>query len=120
MLSDVERWWNKAKKDLGTAEYLFNGKRYEDASFFCQQSAEKALKAVLLKKKGKIIKIHDLVILAKHVQLDPALTKDCARLTFVYVDTRYPDTGTGRYTTTEVQADIESCRRILQWAEKNI
>jgi len=118
--SEVEQWMEHARSDLQTGQYLFEGKRYRDASFFCQQAAEKALKAVLLKQSKKIIKIHDLVKLAKLVDFDKAYLGDCERLTFVYVDTRYPDTGDKLYTSSETQNDIESCKRILKWAERNI
>ena len=120
MEKEIENWWQQAERDLDTANYLFDGKRYKEASFFCQQAAEKALKALLLKKEAKIIKIHDLVKLAQLVNISDDLLTDCEKLTFVYVDTRYPDTGKQDYTLNETKADVERAKRILQWVEKNI
>ncbi|MBS3166256.1 HEPN domain-containing protein [Candidatus Woesearchaeota archaeon] len=117
---EVKRWWEQARQDLGTAHYLFEGKKFKEASFFCQQAAEKSLKAVLIKKEKKIIKIHDLVKLAQLVHLDPLLLPDCKQLTFVYIDARYPDTGQAHYSQEESNNDLERAARILKWAEKNI
>ena len=57
----VDDWWKQAERDLDTAKYLFEGSRFKESSLFCQQAVEKALKALLLKNKGEIIKVHDLV-----------------------------------------------------------
>lgn len=65
MIDEIKSWWESAKRDQETAEYLFEGKRYKESSFFCQQSIEKALKSIVIKKKKKLIKIHDLVKLAQ-------------------------------------------------------
>ena len=75
MKEEVKRWIEKARRDLDIANYLLDGKKYEECSLFCQQSVEKALKAVLLSKTNKIIKIHDLNILALKVNLPEDLMK---------------------------------------------
>ena len=56
MKEEVNRWWKKAKRDLSSARYNFKGKKYDVSAFLCQQSAEKALKALSLKKSGEIRK----------------------------------------------------------------
>ncbi|MEA3339003.1 MAG: HEPN domain-containing protein [Chloroflexota bacterium] len=45
--NDVERWLRQAEDDRDTAEILLNQKRYSACAFHCQQTAEKALKALL-------------------------------------------------------------------------
>lgn len=120
MKEEVKRWWEYSKSDIKTAKYLFKGKKYKDTSFYCQQSVEKALKALFLKKHQKVIKVHDLVKLAKELNLSEELIKDSERLTVVYVDTRYPDIGTRQYTKSETLEDLKTAERILKWIKKNL
>lgn len=120
MDKQVQDWRKQAEKDLDTAEYLFEGKRYKEASFFSQQTVEKCLKAVIIKKTGKLFKIHDLVKLGQLAKLDPPFMKYCEELTTVYIDARYPDTGESEYSKEETKSDIEKAKSVLQWAEKNI
>ena len=79
-----------------------------------------ALKALSLKKKSKLIRTHDLVRLGKEVNLDIELLKDCERLSIVYVDSRYPDTGTKTYTSKESSEDIKVVKRVLEWIEEQL
>lgn len=120
MKEEVKKWWKYSESDINTADYLFQGKRYKDASFYCQQAIEKGLKALLLKKGRKIIKIHDLVKLARELDLSEELMKDCEILNIVYVDTRYPDIGTKKYIKKETLNDIKSAKKILKWIRKNL
>ena len=117
---EAERWWKYSESDVKTAKYLFEGKKYKDASFYCQQAVEKALKALLLKRGKKIIKVHDLVKLAKVLNLGEELIKDCERLSIVYIDTRYPDIGTKQYTKNETSEDIKIAKKVVKWIKKNL
>ena len=45
--TDADRWLKQANEDLATAKILFEAERYGPCAFYCQQAAEKALKAVL-------------------------------------------------------------------------
>ncbi|HLC84910.1 MAG TPA: HEPN domain-containing protein [Candidatus Nanoarchaeia archaeon] len=85
------QWLAQAKKDLGTAKYLHNGKRHEESAFFCQQSVEKSLKSLVLSRDHELIKTHDLVFLAKRVSLPSEFEQTCKELTLIYVHVRYPD-----------------------------
>lgn len=116
----VPEWMKYASDDLSTAKYLLKGKKYKEASFFCQQCAEKALKALLLHRKRELIKVHDLVKLARELGLDESMIKDCEKLTYVYVDSRYPDTGTKSYTRKETLEDIKIAEGVLKWVRKNL
>lgn len=120
MNEQTRQWWEQTKSDFSAAQYLLKGKRYLQSSFFCQQAAEKALKTLLVKKKKKLLKVHDLILLGKQVGISSHLLPNCERLNAVYIDTRYPDTGTDRYTVAEVREDLKSCRRIVQWVRSRI
>ena len=58
-MEEAKKWLEKAKMNLKVAQDNFNLKHYDYSAFLCQQTAEKALKSVALKKTGKIRKIHD-------------------------------------------------------------
>jgi len=47
LLDETRAWMARARSDLESAEGLANIRKYGDALFFCQQAAEKALKAFL-------------------------------------------------------------------------
>ena len=65
--------------------------RYEAAAFFAQQSAEKALKSLHIERYKELKKTHDLVLLAKGLDLPSKLIDLCKELSPAYVYTRYPD-----------------------------
>tara|TARA_Y100000310_G_C20648884_1_gene798255 strand:+ start:1772 stop:2137 length:366 start_codon:yes stop_codon:yes gene_type:complete len=120
MKEEVKRWWDKAKDDVIKAKDNLSMDHYDLASFLCQQAVEKALKAAIIKKKKIIPKIHDLVKLAKLADLDKGLIGSCERLTYVYIDSRYPDTGTKEYTKSETEEDIEAANKIIKWIEEKL
>ena len=119
MKEEAKKWWTKAEGDLIKARDNFKMGHYDLASFLCQQSVEKALKAALIENKKVMPKIHDLVKLAKLVNINSNLLDDCERLTYVYVDSRYPDTETKKYTKAETEKDLEIAEKIIIWIEKN-
>ena len=49
MKEEVKRWLEKAERDMDNANFNFGYGRYEEASFFAQQSVEKALKSLDIK-----------------------------------------------------------------------
>ena len=90
-------WLNKAKDDLKWTEANIREKIYYGACFSAQQSAEKALKAYLVFKKGRFGKIHDLVSLLGHCsRINKNFTlfkKKVAKISRYYIQSRYPDIG---------------------------
>jgi len=120
MREETKRWIEKAKDDLKKAKDNFNIKNYDLTSFLCQQAVEKALKAVLIEKTKRFPKIHDLVRLGKLAKIDKKLLKDCEKLTFVYVETRYPDINIRKYDKEEAKEDIKIAERILKWVIKKL
>ena len=47
MDTTAQQWLAESKTDLETAQLLFNEKHYNACAFYCQQSGEKAFKALL-------------------------------------------------------------------------
>ncbi|MEK6983963.1 MAG: HEPN domain-containing protein [Nanoarchaeota archaeon] len=120
MKEEIKRWMEFAKDDLKKAHDNFNIENYNLSSFLCQQAVEKALKAMLIKKMNKYPKIHDLVMLGNLAGLDKNLLKYCEKLTFVYTETRYPDTSYRKYSKEESEEDIKNTEEILKWIGKKL
>ncbi len=91
MASDSAKWLAKAKQELRAAKYNFEGGEFEVAAFLCQQAAEKALKAIYIKKFSDLTKTHDLVFLAREAGAPEKLVEFCRELAPAFVYTRYPD-----------------------------
>lgn len=120
MKEEVKRWMAQAKEDSDTAKFNFKGKKYKAAAFWCQQSAEKALKALMLKKTGKIKKIHDLVVLSKDLEIPNNLLKELKELTLAYVYSRYPDVSQVKNLKDKVSHFLEVSKEVLKWTKKRL
>ena len=120
MKEEVKKWMEIAEEDFETAKANFEIKKYRFASYLCQQSTEKALKAYSLEKTGKIIKIHDLIELGKIVGVEEKFLNHLDKLTHVYIESRYPDITQRDYTSDETKEDIKIAEEILLWVKKNI
>ncbi len=90
-----KEWFEMAKKDMRSAEILFE----HDADngivcFHCQQAIEKYLKGFLINATGELQEGHNLVKLCKKaLAYDKALggfIKDMALVNTYYIETRYP------------------------------
>ncbi|MHA1788789.1 MAG: HEPN domain-containing protein [Candidatus Helarchaeota archaeon] len=92
MRKEAKNWWKQAKKDLEVAEKNFEIEEYYVTVFFCQQSVEKALKALFIIKKSKFPEqTHSLIYLGKQLQIDHQFFSLLQDLTPEFVTTRYPD-----------------------------
>lgn len=120
MKEEVKRWFDKAKDDLDKARILFENKKYDGAAFFCQQSVEKALKALSLAKNNKLKRIHDLTALAKDVSLPQNLADYCKELTMSYIYSRYPDIYEDKDLDKTSANFLKYSKEILKWIEENL
>ncbi|MGG1551087.1 HEPN domain-containing protein [Paenibacillus ferrarius] len=64
MRSETQHWIDKAEGDLRSSLLLFHGSEWDNTCYHAQQSAEKALKAVLCELGADISKTHNLERLA--------------------------------------------------------
>ncbi len=119
-MKEAKRWVEKAEKDLKTAKFNYRGKLFDVAAFFSQQTAEKALKAVYLKKFSKIKKIHDLVILGKEVGLPQKYIDLCKELTAAYIYTRYPEIPEEKDMKEISKEFIKSAEVVMSWTKKQL
>ena len=95
MKEEVKRWAAQAAADLKSAKNSLKSKDYYLAAFMSQQTAEKVLKALYLKRYDELRRIHDLAYFARKLNLSDELVRKCEELSKVYIETRYPDIGSG-------------------------
>jgi len=119
MKEEVKRWMDKSKRDLTTAKNSLKSKDYYAASFWCQQSAEKAFKALLINRENKFPKIHDLTKLARLAHAPGSIIGICAKINPAYTSSRYPDVAKD-YTKEEVKLAIDYSSRVLKWVKRNL
>lgn len=100
MDNTVQEWLKTSETDLGVAQHLFehyHPKPIEIVCYHCQQSAEKAIKAVIISygAPGGMPKLHDLSFLLNQVKnlvcVDDSLYDYADTLTPYGVSVRYPN-----------------------------
>ncbi len=115
-LNEHELWLSIANNDLQAAKVLLQGKLYSTGIYHCQQVAEKSLKGYLAFKEQDILKIHDLVALAKQcIQLDQSfysIVESAEELKPWSTRSRYPDDFV-EVEKSELQKAIEQAEQIF-------
>jgi HEPN domain-containing protein len=95
-LEAAREWFYFSQMDLTSAEYLLpmHPRPLEIICYHCQQSAEKALKAILVHNAVFPPKIHDLTVLKElcipFITKPETIEKECDHLTDYSVRPRYP------------------------------
>lgn len=120
MIGDSERWLAFARQDLRMAELAMGEELYNQVCFHCQQSAEKAVKGLLVHQGQTPPRTHRLGDLLG--LLDPnlpsGLTIEIQLLDRFYIPTRYPDALPGIFP--EGLPDAEDAREALTVAHRVI
>jgi HEPN domain-containing protein len=117
---EADRWWQQAQADLKTAHVLFENDEFGPCAFFCQQAAEKALKALLYLRGTKVFG-HSLVALLARIANEgypdagEAVKEAATSLDEHYINPRYPDAFEQRIPAEHYTADI--AEEALRWAE---
>lgn len=124
MREEISNWINQANEDLVTAKANLTEKRYYACAFFCQQSAEKAAKAVFLHKRGELPRHHNLVLIGKELNVPYAILKPLTMLNPEYVMARYPDAAmgipAGNYTEEIAKDQIKNAEEVIKWAKSQL
>lgn len=120
-MDGAQIWLRQAKKDFEVAKDLYSQSHYYASAFFCQQAAEKALKAIVLKGQDEVPRSHDIFALSRKLKLAKELQNCCIELTPLYAASRYPDAANEEdYTQKDCARFIECAEAILKWAEKQL
>ena len=119
---EAGRWVLQAQRDLDDARYSAAGRRFNLACFLAQQSAEKALKALLYSAGAEAVwgySVADLCqdIIAIHPDLAP-LAAIGGPLDKYYIPTRYPNGLPGgipsdAFVSTDAQMAISMAEQVL-------
>ncbi|MGM0532013.1 MAG: HEPN domain-containing protein [Bacteroidota bacterium] len=125
---DISVWLKYAEGDLHLAQCGMQDKNpvYHSICFLCQSSAEKYLKALLLKNNWKLRKTHDLIFLLNETQriinLDIQELIDEASLLNSFVEeTRYPgDIDLEYFNRNLAEETINAAERIKQFVINHI
>ena len=120
---DPREWLNRARSNLSRAKAKIPEAYLEDLCFDAQQAAEKAIKAVLLRKGVTFPYIHDLArlltLLEETGEEIPASVRQAEDLTRYAVVTRYPGLAEP-VTEAHYQEAVASAEVVVRWAEEKI
>ena len=116
----VGRWQKQAYEDLKTGRILLRAGRFLESAFFSQQAVEKALKALYIKEKGELVRVHETAFLAKKLNLPEELAGYCEDLDPLYVESRYPDVGERDVSEEEARGLLKKAEEVLEWVKERI
>lgn len=125
MRKEVEEWWRQAVKDLDSAQKNLNIEEYHLTAFLCQQSVEKALKALYIHKlKESPGATHSLIFLGRKVDIPPEYYNALRRLSPDFVITRYPNAAQAvpyeLYDEKIATERIEIAKKVIEWVKKEL
>lgn len=109
-----DAWLKIAKEDLRAAQGLLKLELFSAVTYFCQQSAEKALKGYLVLKKQPTLKTHDLT---KLIELCMQQDKDFEKM---YVHAKYlnPFSTKFRYPSEYDIPDYDAAKNTIKQTQK--
>lgn len=121
----IKEWFEKARKDLDSAEFLLeNNQSLEIVAFHIQQSAEKYLKGFLIAHGRELVKIHDLIrLLEDAVKIDKdfkIFINPFQKITDFYFESRYPVGYEVEYTKEELQSAINDVKSLIEMIKEKV
>lgn len=120
---DPREWMNRARSNLLSAKNRIPGVYLEDLCFDAQQAAEKAIKAVMIRRSIDFPYVHDLTRLLSLLEeagetIPEAIRKAEALTPYAWI-TRYP--GADRPVSEQEYAEaIEIAEAVVRWAEERV
>lgn len=125
MLAETEPWWEQAQADAKCANVLLTAGHYYAVSFFAQQAAEKALKAVLVERRSgqQPPRTHDLRYLGARVAAPAGIHVHLGVLYPVFQLARYPIGGNAPVNTItepDARAHLAAANEVLTWTARHV
>jgi len=120
---DPREWLNRARSSLAQARAEHPAIYFEDRCFNAQQAAEKALKALLLRRGVRFPYVHDLEELLRLLQQSgepiPPQIREAEQLTGYAVEARYPGLAEP-VSREEYQEAVALAEKVVRWAEERL
>ena len=125
MKEEVKRWLEQALADLNAAEKNIKIKIYYLSVQCSCQAAEKALKALFIKKFNKMPeKTHDLIKLGKKVNIPEKYFEAIYELNPEWIPARYPDAAftipAKDYDKASAKLHFNKAKEIVEWTKRQI
>lgn len=123
--AETEPWWRQAEADVGAAEWNAEGGLYYVVSWFAQQAAEKALKALWIERRvEEPPRTHAVQFLGRELGVPPSVQADLDVVAPVFGQARYPELG-GPAPVDSISASaagehLAAARRILVWTAQQL
>jgi HEPN domain-containing protein/predicted nucleotidyltransferase len=121
--TDPREWLNRARSNLAMAQADSTGAVPEDLCYEAQQAAEKAVKAVFIRRGVRFPYIHDLEELLLLLERDglkvPKYVKSAKDLTRFALETRYPG-ASGPVNRRQHRRAVRIAESVVRWAERQI
>jgi HEPN domain-containing protein/predicted nucleotidyltransferase len=121
--TDPREWLNRARSNLAMAQADSTGAVPEDLCYEAQQAAEKAIKAVFIRRGVKFPYIHDVEQLLLLLERDglkvPKYVKNSKDLTRFALETRYPG-ASGPVNRRQYRRAVRVAESVVRWAERQI
>jgi HEPN domain-containing protein len=127
MIEQVKEWLTISKEDLEVAQLCLNGSKFLHCAYMCQQSTEKALKALITTSNKIPMPIHNLPQLAVDAgiwDLMQAEQRTFLRILTTYaIEARYPERRYRLYqqcNKEESERILNSTKELIVWLEDHI
>jgi len=112
-------WLRRANNDLATAEYNFEGDKYDATIFYAHKAAEKALMALIVKKSEKPEHIFDFTRIAKSLESHEEVLKLFAVIDLAYTISKHHHKEK-EISREECHEAIKASAEILMWIKKHV
>jgi HEPN domain-containing protein len=125
MRKEVEEWWLQALKDLNSAEKNLTIEEFYLTAFLCQQSVEKALKALYMHRlKESPGATHSLIFLGRNVGIPDEYYNTLRRISPDFVVARYPNAAHALpyelYDEAIAKERLELARKVIEWVQAEL
>jgi HEPN domain-containing protein/predicted nucleotidyltransferase len=121
--TDPRAWLNRARSNLAMAQADTKGAVPEDLCYEAQQAAEKAVKAVFIRRSVRFPYIHDLEQLLLLLERDglkvPKYVKNSMELTRFALETSYPG-ASGPVNRRQQRRAVRIAESVVRWAERQV
>jgi HEPN domain-containing protein len=124
--ADWQKWLNFSDEDLRAADATLGDGVFSAACFHAQQAVEKAIKAMLLIKTGRVPRKHSILRLTEMSEDRELFEQYKEKLEFLdkfYVPTRYPDALPGSLpeglpNKEDAEKAVESAKEVVDFVKK--